>query len=146
MKCPRCGDDDIHGPACSCGYGPPNGAEPPAKYDLYRLSPDGPGFIGRFPDRPRAIADAIDFGPGFYSIEWGTGWAERCRVNVVDDGRTILFDPERPATTVEPTHSNMPRAEAIAEARRLGNPSPGDGWRRLLWRLADLLESRDNAP
>lgn len=81
MKCPRCGDDDIHGPACSCGVGP-----------------------------------SVDFGPA------------------------------RPTTTVEPTHSNMPRDDAILEARRLGNPSPGDGWRRLLWRLADLLESRDNTP
>ncbi len=39
------------------------------------------------------------------------------------------------------THSAVDRATAIAEARRLGDPSAGEGWRRLLWRMADLLEA-----
>lgn len=34
----------------------------------------------------------------------------------------------------------MKIAELIAEARRLGESSPGDGWRRLLWQMADHLE------
>jgi hypothetical protein len=37
-------------------------------------------------------------------------------------------------------HYTLSRAEAISEARRIGDPSPGNGWRRLLWRMADLLE------
>jgi hypothetical protein len=43
-------------------------------------------------------------------------------------------------------HSEMTREEAITEARRMGDPTPGSGWRRLLWRMADLLEGRDSAP
>lgn len=42
-----------------------------------------------------------------------------------------------------PEHSKMTFTEAIAEARRLGDSTPGDGWRRLLWRMADLLESEE---
>ena len=41
------------------------------------------------------------------------------------------------------SHSALSRADAIAEARRLGDASPGDSWRRLLWWLADLLEGRE---
>lgn len=42
-----------------------------------------------------------------------------------------------------PDHSEMTFTEAVAEARRLGDGSPGNGWRRLLWRMADLLESEE---
>lgn len=31
--------------------------------------------------------------------------------------------------------------ELIAEARRLGEPTSGDGWRRLLWQLGDRLDA-----
>lgn len=33
------------------------------------------------------------------------------------------------------------RHELVAEARRLGEPTSGDGWRRMLWKMADELEA-----
>jgi hypothetical protein len=40
-----------------------------------------------------------------------------------------------------PDDSQLTFTEAVARARKLGDPTPGNGWRRLLWRMADLLES-----
>jgi hypothetical protein len=45
-----------------------------------------------------------------------------------------------PSVSGRAPHSGVNRADAIAEARRIGDSSEGDGWRRLLWRMADLLE------
>jgi hypothetical protein len=39
-----------------------------------------------------------------------------------------------------PYDSELTINEAVARARTLGDKSDGDGWRRLLWRMADLLE------
>lgn len=35
----------------------------------------------------------------------------------------------------------MSAFDLVTEARRLGEPSSGDGWRRLLWQMADTIES-----
>lgn len=49
---------------------------------------------------------------------------------------------ERTRAKIEPADdSDVCFSEAIARCRKLGEKSKGNGWRRLLWRLADLLES-----
>ncbi len=86
-----------------------------------------------------------------------------CRDFVLENAKTgvnakreIYGLPRQPTTRnpafnsmLPPTsklHSDLDRAEAIAEARRIGESTPGNGWRRLLWRLADLLENDTASP
>lgn len=57
----------------------------------------------------------------------------------------IARDPGYLVFSVSP-HSELSLVDAVAEARRIGDNSKGNGWRRLLWRMADLLESSEFGP
>jgi hypothetical protein len=61
----------------------------------------------------------------------------------LDDATSDLDDSDYMPDWQSAYHSHLSRREAIAEARRLGDASEGDGWRRLIWRLATLLAGED---
>jgi hypothetical protein len=83
---------------------------------------------------------------GFVLISTGGPRAMFVRMTPAEAGALVealnraITETKGAETPADRTHSAATRAEAVAEARRLGDPTRGDGWRRLLWRMADLIE------
>ncbi len=87
-------------------------------------------------DHPRYPLAIVESATGavvgrYYETSEGSARAHAAKLNG-RECRAVIEPPDDSALTVR---------EAVARAREIGDPSPGSGWRRLLWRMADLLES-----